>query len=181
MPHIYVLSLQVLEFKCVSLSNWNTSFVIKSFAHFVNCSTVRDTEFESTIIHGIRLQKSHEKQNVLLWRYSTNCSFILHAWRWFGECILNNCAFRFQCRLQNQTKSSKVKPSQAESSQVIPHSPKAWYAWYGAVIICKWICLVEIYHFWSACGNWRLPSSIVSAILDIFIKREWCAISNLTS
>lgn len=40
MPHIYILSLQVLEFKCVSLSNWNTSFVIKSFIHIALCVCV---------------------------------------------------------------------------------------------------------------------------------------------
>lgn len=72
----------------------------------------------------------------------------------------------------DQVKSSQAKPSQAKSNQVKSYhtAQKPWYAWYGAVIICKWICFVEIYHFWSACGNWRLPSSIVSAILDIFIK-----------
>lgn len=63
MPHIYVLSLRVLEFKCVSLSNRNTSFTIESFAHFVNYSTVVGAvEFESTIIHVF----SEHKQNGLL-------------------------------------------------------------------------------------------------------------------
>lgn len=66
-PHNNVLSLQVLEYElyeCVSLSNWNTSFVIKSFVHIV--WTIRQPE--------LKLDYNHTRNVKIVYRKTTYCS-----------------------------------------------------------------------------------------------------------